>query len=395
MSAARGTVIKRGKSWSVVLDIGKSAEGKRIRKWHSGYRTKALAEEARTEHLRALDKGEYVAPSKLTLRAFATDRWLPNLEPLVAGGNLKVNTAASYRRQTEVHILPALGSVLLKDLSPSMLAKLYGDLLASGRRTVREGQSAGLSPTSVRLVHVTLHRMLRDAVRWNLVPRNVASVAQHDAPQRTRTGEETMHVWSPAQLRTFLASVNGDRLSAMWTLFATTGLRRGEVAGLRWSDIDIDAARLSVNRSRVVVNHMVIETTPKSKRTRQLALDPGTLAALRAHRSRQAQERLAWGPGYEAIDLVFTWENGTPLHPSIISRTFARHAAAAGLPEIRLHDLRHSYASAALSAGVGLKVMQERLGHSSVSITGDIYSHVSREVDQAAANKVASVILGA
>lgn len=203
-----------------------------------------------------------------------------------------------------------------------------------------------------------------------------------------------MRVWSPTDLRTFLASVKGDRLYAMWLLFITTGLRRGEVAGLRWSDLDLDRGRLSVNVARVVVNHTVVDTSPKSKRTRELAIDPGTVKALRSHQVAQGAERLAWGPGYNGSPLVFTWEDGRPLHPDVITRTFKRLATAAGLPVVRVHDLRHSYASAALSAGVGLKVMQERLGHSSVAITGDVYSHVSREVDQAAADQVAAVILG-
>jgi site-specific recombinase XerD len=150
-----------------------------------------------------------------------------------------------------------------------------------------------------------------------------------------------------------------------------------------------------MTHSRVVVNHKVLDGTPKSERSERLiGLDGATVSALRAHKARQSAERLAWGPGYEVSDLVFTWEDGRPLHPSIISRTFQRLAATANLPVIRLHDLRHSYASAALEAGVGLKVMQERLGHSSVAITGDIYSHVSRQVDQSAADQVARVILG-
>jgi integrase len=140
----------------------------------------------------------------------------------------------------------------------------------------------------------------------------------------------------------------------------------------------------------------VIEGAPKTGRSRrEIGLDAATVAALNSHKTRQGAERLKWGPTYAATDLVFTWEDGRPLHPNVISRTFARAAEKADLPVIRLHDLRHSYASAALEAGVSIKVVSERLGHSSISITGDIYSHVRAEVDQAAADKVAGVILGA
>ena len=395
MSAARGTVIKRGSTYSVVLDLGRDEAGKRIRKWHAGYRTKALAEQARTELLGKVDKNEYVPPNRLALREFADDRWLPSLTTAVAGGNLKPSTASSYRMVVNSYILPRLGSVVLKDIRPDMLGRLYGDLLTSGRVHARKGQPAGLSNATVRLVHVTIHRMFDDAVRWDLVARNPADAAAKEAPKARQTGKDTMHVWSPEELRRFLQAVREDRLSAMWTLLITTGMRRGEVAGLQWSGVNLDTGHLSVDRSRVVVDHEVIDSSPKTPQSaRSIALDPVTVAALRAHRSRQAQERLAWGPAYKGSDLVFTWADGSPLHPNIISRTFKRPAEKAGLPMIRLHDLRHSYASAGLTAGVGLKVMQERLGHSSVAITGDIYSHVSREVDQAAADRVADAILG-
>ena len=150
-----------------------------------------------------------------------------------------------------------------------------------------------------------------------------------------------------------------------------------------------------MSRARVVVDHEVIEGAPKTGRSRrEIGLDPVTVAALKSHKARQGGERLKWGPTHKGLDLIFTWEDGRPLHPNVISRTFARAAEKAELPVIRLHDLRHSYASAALEAGVSIKVVSERLGHSSISITGDIYSHVRAEVDQAAADQVAAVIFG-
>lgn len=393
--SARGTVIKRGKSWSVVLDRGRDADGKRIRKWHAGYPTKKDAEAARTELLSKLDRGEYVPPNKLTVKAFAVDRWLPSISSAVAGGSLKGSTAARYRNDIDAYIVPKLGGVLLRDLTPDMLARFYGEMLVSGRRHVRNGGERGLSPTTVHKIHVTLHRMLRDAVRWSVVARNVADVASLDAPKPRKVGRDTMTIWTREQLRTFLDKVANDRLHAMWVLFITTGMRRGEVAGLRWSAVDLDAGRLRVERATVVVNHTTVDSTPKSERSaRVLGLDPQTVTALRSHRARQAQERLSWGPAYKGADLVFTWDDGSPIHPTVVLRTFRRLTKAAGLPTIRLHDLRHSYATVALEAGESMKVVQERLGHASIAITADIYSHVSRELDQAAAERVASVIFG-
>jgi integrase len=394
VTKARGTVIKRGDRYSVVLDLGRDENGKRIRKWHAGYADRDEAEKARTELLGSLDQQTYVAPSKITVRTFAEERWLPALDGLVAAGKLKASTVGSYRNLVDAYVLPRLGRVVLRELTADRLARFYGDLLKSGRRRVGKQENAptGLSPTTVHAVHVTIHRMLKDAQRWGLLARNVADVASADAPRPVRR-EMTERVWSPDQLGAFLATVKDHRLSALWTLFATTGMRRGEAAGLTWSDVDLDRGCLTVRRSRVVVNHQVVDSTPKTASSnRMIGLDPATVRALRSHQVRQGAERLAWGPEYRRTDLVFTWEDGSPLHPDLVTRTFKRLAEKANLPPIVVHGLRHSYASAALEAGVDTKIVAGRLGHSSSAITSDLYQHVRREIDQNAADQVAALI---
>jgi integrase len=203
-----------------------------------------------------------------------------------------------------------------------------------------------------------------------------------------------MQVWSPEQLRCFLDHVQADRLYPAWLLIATTGMRRGELAGLRWADVDLEAGRASPRRPRVVVDNEVVVSEPKTaKGRRSLALDPVTVAALRRHRAQQAEERIAAGPLWRDSGLVFTWPDGSSIHPQRFSSWFEQHARAAGLPRIRLHDVRHSYATAALAAGIPAKVVSERLGHANIAITMDTYSHVLPGLDAQAAGTVARLIL--
>jgi integrase len=378
----RGTVLKRGNTWSVVLDVGRGTDGRRIRKWHSGFRTKREAERARVELLSRLDHGAYVSPSKVTVAQFLVDEWLPAKQATV-----KETTHASYEMHVVKHIVPRLGGLPLLTLGPPQLNALYADLLADGRRN----GTGGLSPTSVRRIHATLHKALSDAVRWGRLPRNPAD--QSDPP---RPATREMSIWSPAQLKSFLESVRSDRLFAAWLLAATTGMRRGEVLGLRWSDVDLDAGTVTVRQIRTVARYEVLTLTPKTDRAqRSIAVDPATVAALRAHRVAQFEERLALGDAYnESGGLVFTHEDGAPIHPERFTGWFRQLCGRSGLPPIRLHDVRHSYVTALLASGIPLKVVSQRVGHASPLVTMTIYQHVLPGDDRAAAAAGTRAILG-
>ncbi|EQD49137.1 integrase family protein, partial [mine drainage metagenome] len=183
--------------------------------------------------------------------------------------------------------------------------------------------------------------------------------------------------------------------AALWRLLAVTGMRRGEACGLRWDDVDLEGGTLSIRVTRVVVGHEVVESLPKTAASaRSIALDARTIQLLRSHAERQEERRRQLGPAYVDSGLVVTWEDGRPVHPSMVTKIFTREARAAGLAPIRLHDLRHSHATAGLEAGVPAKVMSERLGHSSVKTTLDIYSHVSPAIDREAAEKTAAHLFG-
>jgi integrase len=377
----RGTVIKRGDTWSVVIELGRDPDGRRTRKWHSGFRSKKEAERARVELLSRLDRGSYVTPTKLTLGTFLIDEWLPAKRATV-----KETTLASYEVHVTTHLVPRVGGLPLVGLTAGHLNALYADLLADGRR-----RGGALSPTTVRRIHATLHKALADAVRWGRIPRNPADDADPPRPAAVE-----MSIWNPEQLRVFIGSVRLDRLFAVWFLAATTGMRRGELLGLRWSDIDLEAGTASVRQIRTVARYEVLTLTPKTDNgVRTIALDPETVSALRAYRVRQIEERLAFGSSYrESHGLVFTWPDGSPIHPERLSAMFKRHCARSGLPAIRLHDIRHSYVTALLGQGVPLKVVSQRIGHASPVITMTIYQHVLPVDDRAAAAVGARAILG-
>jgi integrase len=384
----RGGTRRHGKGWGWFFSAPDPATGKRRFYSRNGFPTKKAAQEALSAELARFHNGAFVEPSKLTVEAFLLEQWLPAVE-----GRLRPSTRANYQTNLQVHILPALGALKLQRLTAPRIAAFYSDLLADGRR---DGQ--GLAPKTVRNIHALLHRALKDAARWGYVPHNRA-----DGVDPPRGASPERRVWSPEQLRAFLTHVREDRLYALWILVATTGMRRAELAGLRWSDIDFARARLTPRLPRVAVNYQVHESdtkTPSGRRS--LALDPATLKAVREHRRRQAEERAVIELA-DPNDLVFTWPDGRPLHPDLITDWFQRHAkrvvwqqagrTKVGLPPIRLHDVRHSYATAALAAGIPAKIVSERLGHANVQITLDTYSHVIPGLDEQAAATVARLIL--
>jgi integrase len=233
-----------------------------------------------------------------------------------------------------------------------------------------------------------MHRAFRDAVKWGRLVRNPAEAA--DPPKAA--GRPESITWTADQLRSFLEGTRGSRYWAAYLLLATTGLRRGEALGLRWSDLDLDAGRASIRQTVIAIRHTVMIGTPKTaKGRRTVTLDSGTVTALREHRRRQAAERLLMGAGWTDNDLVFCHPDGTMLHPERFSRGFLETVARIGLPRIRLHDLRHGWATLALQAGIHPKVVQERLGHANIAITLDTYSHVIAGLHEDAAEQVAAL----
>ncbi len=304
------------------------------------------------------------------------------LDDWLAGKHaLKPKTVALYRDALDHYLIPHLGSIGLLELRAHHLDRFYVNI-AVGRR------GKPLSPSSIRRIHAALRSALNTAVKRRLIPYNPALHIELAAenPKRPRP-------WSAEQSQTFLRKTADDRLATLYRLMLVTGLRRGETVGLRWEDVDLDGRCLFVVQQITEVRGRAVVGTPKTKRgTRIVPLDAGTVNHVRDHREAQQLEKSAWGPAWNDQGLVFTREDGRNLRPESVTRHFQKLANGAGLPVIRLHDLRHTNASLALAAGVDLKVVSERLGHSTTAITADLYTHVHRGVGRAAADKIASVL---
>jgi integrase len=249
----------------------------------------------------------------------------------------------------------------------------------------------GLAPKTVRNIHAMIHRALADAVAWKYIGDNPASNVK--PPKRPRTRRK---VWKPEQIQAFLMSIQHDRYSALFLLELTTGIRRGQICGLKWSAVDLDNREITVHDNRVVVNgHALDKAGGKTKNADQtISIGRATVSALRRWRDIQNREREFFGSDYYPGDYVFTRQDGRPPHPDTIRQRFDRLAAAAGLTRITFHDLRHTYATAALRAGLNPKVISERIGHADVAFFLQTYAHVLRNDDRDVAEQAAAFLIG-
>ena len=355
----------------------------RRQEFHTGYASKREAEKELAKALASITYGTYTQPSKMLLGEFLSQEWLPAIE-----STIRPTTFLSYRGHVERHLVPALGRLPLQQLTGAQINAFYAKLMSQGG----DDGKRKISPSTVRRIHATLHRALKDAVRWNQIPRSPAEAA--DPPRAACGADHEMKVWSLKELKTFLAQERESRLYPLWLTLATTGMRRGEVLGLRWQDLDLEAQSVSIRQTRVMAGYQPLLSTPKTRRGKRLvALDPATVAALKETRRGQKEEGLAAGSLWKESGFVFTREDGQPYHPERVSTLFVQAVKKAGLPRIRLHDLRHTYATLALSAGVHPKIVSERLGHANIGITLDCYSHCLPALSEEAACRVAALLV--
>lgn len=389
-SGTRGSVKQDANgTWRYVADLP-TVDGKRKQAYKRGFTTKKLAQAALAELLRDVDRGTYVPATSMTYREWVEGHWLPD-----AKSQLRPSTLHSYERNLRLHVLPDIGSVKLQDLKGVRLSRLYRELQATGMKGAGKA-AAGLSPRTVRYVHTIIGASLKAAVKAEILVANPAARAEPPKASASADGTTPMRTWTLPQLGAFLTAERGERLHPLWLLLATTGLRRGEALGLSWANVDLDAGRVAVRRTLVDLDGLEpVWSDPKTaKGKRSVPLDATTVATLKALRVAQAEERLLVGAGYAQHDLVFARPDGMPYHPERTSRVFQSRVRRHKLPVIRVHDLRHTWATLALGAGIHPKVVQERLGHANISITLDTYSHATETMQAEAAERVAGLIFG-
>ena len=452
---ARSNIRKRGETYTYYAYVTEP-DGRRRQISKGGFRTRREAEAARVEAANSIQTGAFVRPERITVAGFLVDEWLPsrrppNLEestyasyerdirlhvlPYIGAIPLQkltpVDLNALYRRlldegrrlpkppkrqhppellararglRTEGLTYEAIAEQLSCEfpeasaLTRHAVAAMLRRAAAPRARTAR--RPPGLNARTVRYVHTILHAALKDALRWNRVARNVADAATPPPAGATRSPRPA--AWTADELRQFLDFVATSRYLPAWVFLATTGCRRGECLGLTWKDVDLEDGLAVLSQQVTVVDHVLrIKPLPKTKRAHVIRLDSVTVAMMRGWRARQNEERLLVGPGYEDLDLVFCHPSGRPYEPNRFSREFVRKQEQYNrmhperpLPRLVLHGLRHTWATLALHEGIDIKIVSERLNHSSTHVTREIYMHVTPPMQSDAAERVAARIFG-
>ena len=373
----KGSLRQRSKgSWEICIDIGRDpATGKRRRHFEGIKGSKKDAERRLHELLHSLEQGSYIKPNRLTVAQFL-EEWLRDY----VRTNTAPRTAERYQEIVRIHLIPALGSLPVLVLQPHHIQNYYGSALESGRR---DGKG-GLSAQTVHHHHRVLYEALKYGVKHGILVRNVAEAV--DAP---RPEHKEVAILGANRVRLILDAVKETPYYSLFFTKAYTGLRRSELLGLRWGDVDLGKSTLSVTQTlHQLRGGKYIFREPKTKRSRrQIALSPSLAILLWEHRLKQEHARRLLGKPLEPTDLVFSHPDGRPIRPDSVTRAFQVIAQSLGLKGARLHDLRHAHATVLLEQGVHPKVVQERLGHSSVATTLDIYSHVVPGLQEAAARR--------
>ncbi|MFN2505793.1 MAG: tyrosine-type recombinase/integrase [Acidimicrobiales bacterium] len=352
---------RRGRFYAVISEGLDPVTGRERRTWHPAGTDRAAAE-CLAARLAAAERGRTDATRSLTFGAYLRGQWLPAKKLQLAA-----STYRSYARNVDLHVVPGLGRIGLRRLRHHHVEALYDQLLTPN------AERPALSPKTVSEVHLVIGGALDVAVRRGLLTRNVALIAR--SPRLRAIQKTEAQSWTAEQLQAFLRAAVGHRLFPLLWLSAMTGMRRNEVLGLKWGDIDFAKKTISLNRGLVAIGYELHQTRGKTRNARRpIDLDPTTLSVLAGWKALQAAELAA--VGIDNDGWVFTDGDAKPIHPHALSQTFERIARRAGVPVIRLHDLRHTHGSLLIKEGVPVKVVSERLGHANIAFTIQTYQHV-------------------
>lgn len=361
----QGHVRKRGKKWCFVLDIGRDPEtGKRKQKWFSGFNTKKEAQQAMAEKLNDINQGTFSELSRIKYKELLKD-WMDQK----VKHETAITTQRNYRGALEKHVVPAVGEIPLDQLRPIHFQRLFTELIEKG-----------FSSSTVRLIDTLCRRSLDWAMQMGMVARN--PVINTVIP---KTERKEMKYWSSEQVAKFLKTAKDSVYYPLFYLALFTGMRLGELRGLKWSDVNWEASQISIRRHIVRAGKVtvVIPGTKKRDTGRVIDISPNVASILKRHWAKQAEQLLAIGGNKE--DWMFTTPFGKIIPDITIYKAFIRVSKQASLPRIRFHDLRHTHATLLLQQGVHPKVVSERLGHSSIAMTLDTYSHVIPSMQKEAA----------
>ena len=362
----RGTIRQRSKgSWTIQVYAGKDpVTGKKMRVARTVRGTKKQAELALAKLIQSVETGVDFDATKLSVADYIA-RWLASTEKRV-----RPRTIERYSELMRLHVVPVIGAIPLLKLKPLHVEKIYERAFARG-----------LSAQSVLHIHRVLFTALRQAVSWQLIPRNVAEAVVPPRPEPREVKPMT-----PGDVIQVLETVSGTTLETPTVLALGTGMRLGEVLGLRWQDVDLGAKSARVIQTLQETDaHGLVFVPPKTHRSRRgVSLPTFVVQALRKHKKEQSERRLMVGSAWQDYDLIVERGDGQPLRTSTMSNRFADAMKRADI-DLTFHGLRHGHASLMLAAGVNLKVVSERLGHSKIGITADLYTHVAEEVHETAA----------
>lgn len=366
-----GQIKKEGSSWYFVAELGSDPiTGKRRRKKQRGFKTKRDAEKALALMEAEVYKGTYFEPSSMLMKEHMND-WFKSKK-----NSISIQTANTYEAYLKNRIVPYIGNVQLAQLSPILLQNFVNEL-----------KEEGLASSSIKKIYSIVKGALDYAVNMELLPSNPITKIQ-----LPKDSKKEIVVWDVPEIQSFQKAACLDRLYPAFYLAITTGMRRGEILGVRWKDVDLEKGMLNVRQTLSKDGRQFLPGAKTSAGIRSIKLSNDTMVLLKKQKTVVAKEKLSYGPEYEDNDLIICTSKGTPINPENLKRTFQRLIKEANVPSIRLHDLRHTHATMLLASGVNAKVISERLGHTNIKTTLDIYSHVLPSMQEEAANQIDTLL---